>query len=381
MPLPGSACVSQNNETRAREVRSEHLPTLDGWRGLAILTVLLGHGQLAISPPEYSQIAFFRAFNGFGGYGVELFFAISGLLICYKLGTERVATGRLDLMQFYGRRIFRLLPSAVFYILCICLLAAFGLIIVTAGEIFASLFFFRNYWSSFQMPRGHYTSHFWSLSVEEQFYLVIPFAIAMVRWRTLFYSLPLVCFAVALWRGLESHYGLTTTLFPQLVADTGRTDLCIDHLIWGAWFGLILANHQGREKLRRLIGPAWVQGALLLAFLALITLPIPARKIWIASLTPALLVSTILNPSTWLGFLLEKRLLAWTGRISYSLYLWQQLFLLQIGIPESEFAQWPVRLFQNFPLGLPATFLAAALSYYLIEQPLRRRGYRWLRSS
>ena len=111
----------------------------------------------------------------------------------------------------------------------------------------------------------------------------------------------------------------------------------------------------------------------------LITLPVPMRKLWFAFVAPALLVSTILKPASWLGILLENRPLAWVGRISYSLYLWQQIFLLQSGTPEKEFAAWPLRILQNYPFGLPVTFLVAIISYYGLEQPLRRRGYRWLR--
>ncbi|MFM7594142.1 MAG: acyltransferase family protein, partial [Isosphaeraceae bacterium] len=171
---------------------------------------------------------------------------------------------------------------------------------------------------------------------------------------------------------------LGSALLPALQFDTGRTDLCIDHLMWGAWFGLVLASPDGRQMLARYTRPAAIQLALAGLFFMLISQPVPMRKLWFAWVAPALLVATILNPSSWLGLVLENRPLAWVGRISYSLYLWQQLFLLQSGTPDTEFAALPLRTLQNYPFGLPATFLAAIISYYLLEQPLRRRGYRWL---
>ena len=357
----------------------EHLSTLDGWRGLAILAVLLGHGKSAILRPGAAPNALDRAITGFGGYGVELFFAISGLLICYRLGCEKAGNGRLDLIEFYGRRLFRLLPAAFFYLFCVCVIAATGLVAISTGEILASLFFFRNYWTAFNMPGGHYTSHFWSLSVEEQFYLVIPLLITIDARRWLIYGLPLLSIVVGLWRGIESRLRLGSALLPALQFDTGRTDLCIDHLMWGAWFGLILASPDGRRILARFTRPAAIQWSLAGLFIMLVTLPVPMRKLWFAFVAPALLVSTILKPNSWLGIFLENRPLAWVGRISYSLYLWQQIFLLQSGTPEKEFAAWPLRILQNYPFGLPVTFLVAIISYYGLEQPLRRRGYRWLR--
>ncbi|MFM7130193.1 MAG: acyltransferase family protein [bacterium] len=356
----------------------EHLSTLDGWRGLAILAVLLGHGKSAILPPDAQYNALDLGITSLGGYGVELFFAISGLLICYRLGCEKAWNGRLDLLEFYGRRLFRLLPAAFFYLFFVCVIAAVGLVAISTGEILASLFFFRNYWTAFNMPGSHYTAHFWSLSVEEQFYLVIPLLIAIDRRRALLYGLPLASIAVGLWRGVESRLRLGSALLPALQFDTGRTDLCIDHLMWGAWFGLVLASPDGRQMLARYTRPAAIQLALAGLFFMLISQPVPMRKLWFAWVAPALLVATILNPSSWLGLVLENRPLAWVGRISYSLYLWQQLFLLQSGTPDTEFAALPLRTLQNYPFGLPATFLAAIISYYLLEQPLRRRGYRWL---
>lgn len=91
---------------------------------------------------------------------------------------------------------------------------------------------------------------------------------------------------------------------------------------------------------------------------------------------PALLCGTILSPGGPLGRLLEARPLTWIGRLSYSLYLWQQLFLT---IDSAPGLGWPLSLLQNFPFGIPAAFAAACCSYYFIEQPVRRWGRDQLR--
>jgi peptidoglycan/LPS O-acetylase OafA/YrhL len=215
------------------------------------------------------------------------------------------------------------------------------------------------------------------LSVEEHFYFVVPFLIAFAPRRAALVTIPLVAVAVAAWRGVESRYGVSGLPF-----GTKRTDICLDHLAWGAWFGLLLASQSGRLWLTQLGRPVTRWG-LTAAFVVLLAqVPIPAHKVWFAFIAPALLVSTILAPAaSFHGRVLGCQPLAWVGRISYSLYLWQQLFLRAKTPGESAVAnpaEWPLAIFQNYPLGIPAAFVVAAVSFYVFEQPIRRRGYRWL---
>jgi peptidoglycan/LPS O-acetylase OafA/YrhL len=78
---------------------------------------------------------------------------------------------------------------------------------------------------------------------------------------------------------------------------------------------------------------------------------------------PLLIIATVLNPHTWLGRLLEIPVIRWVGRLSYSLYIWQELFTLQRMLP------W-------YPLQFVALFGVAALSFYGLEKPFMKLGYR-----
>ncbi len=283
--------------------------------------------------------------------------------------------------MFYIRRFFRLGPALLVYLLVCINLSLFGIISISSSEVSACLLFYRNYFVSFQSSEaGYYTGHFWSLAVEGQFYIFAPLMMLFWKRLRLLSTFLLGATLIGIWRAIESRYNLSQQVFPTLIFDTGRTDLCLDHLLWGAWFGLLIASSQGRERLRHWLSPSYVQYALLVIFILLITVPIPSRKVWFAIAAPSLLVSTILNSQTSLGKFLETPLLRWIGKISYSLYLWQQLFLLQGGTLHSQMlALPPLGSVQNFPWGIPCTIVAGMASYYFVENPMRKLSSRFLK--
>lgn len=100
-----------------------YLRSLDGWRALAVVAVMLHHGNQAWFPNDWNLKV-----PEFGWYGVELFFAISGLLIFSKLSEEREKTGTLNLKLFFARRFFRLTPALLLYLVACVGLSLFGVI-------------------------------------------------------------------------------------------------------------------------------------------------------------------------------------------------------------------------------------------------------------
>ncbi len=100
--------------------RSSYLPTLDGWRAIAILLVMSDHVK-ALQPGRSSP----AYVPGLGRFGVEIFFAISGLLICSRLLDEEEKTGKIGLKPFYIRRFFRIQPAALLYLLAVLVLTSF----------------------------------------------------------------------------------------------------------------------------------------------------------------------------------------------------------------------------------------------------------------
>ena len=352
-------------QTTLARPRSGYLPTLDGWRAVAIAGVLLDHGTAS----------FFRgsgwySFLRTGPNGVSLFFAISGFLICSRLLEEEQVLGRISLKGFYLRRACRILPAAFAYLGILALLGVSGLVIVTRLEWWSCILFFRNYlppdW--IRAGWGGYTIHYWSLAVEEHFYLLWPALLAFsgrVRAR---YIAAALSVAVAIWRSWDFHHQLVNRYLPGLLFPS-RTDVRLDALLLGCLAALVMAEPRWRTWVQRhfTVGVWW------LCVFAYVLTQVITRKhdygLQESALLAMLVAGTVLHPGGVVGRVLENPALKGVGRLSYSLYLWQQLFLIPGG-------RWPLSILQRFPWNLILVFLLAGMSYELVERPLIRLGHR-----
>ena len=341
-----------------KQGRSNYIPTLDGWRTVAVLLVIGYHG----TPPS---VPWFSLFN-YGHHGVNIFFGISGFLICSRLLDEEDRYGRISLKNFYLRRAFRILPPALLYIFALNLMAALSLMTPpTTLESFASCFFFRNL-----LPPGtstSYTGHYWSLAVEEHFYMIWPAFLILVGSKRALWLTPLVALGFEAWRDLDAAFALT---HPEGMLVYQRTDRCLDGLFWGCALALIMHQPGWRDRLRRLtVMPVWLVCVAALIYVWITPLPysVPMESM----LIPLVLIGTVLHPQTVIGRALESRPLAWLGRLSYSIYLWQSA--LFVGRYQS-----PVDL-QVGPLNVAVLLAVAAASYYLIERPVVAFGHRLTR--
>ena len=350
--------------TSVPTARSGYLPTLDGWRAIAIAGVLLDHATASL--PHASQYGFMRT----GPNGVSVFFAVSGFLICTRLLEEEQLSGSFSLKGFYVRRVCRILPAAFAYLAIIGVIGMLGIITVTPLEWASCFLFFRNYLSYLWIHPGWggYTIHYWSLAVEEHFYLLWPALLAFsgrVRAR---YVAAALAGSVALWRWWDSRHLWMDRHLPGLMFGS-RTDVRLDGLLLGCLAALILAEPRWRDWfVRHFTTGIWWIGAVVYALFSVL-LRKHTYSIWESMLLAALVAGTVVHPEGVLGRCLENRALKWIGRLSYSLYLWQQLFL----IPE---AKYPFSLLQRFPINLVLLFLTAVLSYELLERPMIRLGHR-----
>jgi peptidoglycan/LPS O-acetylase OafA/YrhL len=339
-----------------RDLRG-YLPTLDGWRTLSIAAVILCHDSLHHLGPFNTMWLYMH-----GNLGVDIFFAISGLLICSRLLDEERTSGSISIQNFYLRRAFRILPPAIAFLAALAILARLISLPVGMPEIFASLFFVRNYtffFQHFQTLNPFYTSHFWSLAVEEHFYLLLPalLVFAPKRWRV-----PLL-FLLAAAVGVH-RFVLGTA------ASVMHTDTRLDALVVPAAIAILLQ----KEGLRARLTP-WLRFWPLLA-IAVVGLVIRG---WLPRLQPLALVwscpffvlGTMLRPNSLFARFLELPVMRYFGRLSYSIYLWQQLFF--VGHFGGPVPGWGV--FQRWPLSLLMTIGCAMLSYYVIERPAIRAGH------
>jgi len=352
-----------------------YIPTLDGWRAVAILGVLLCHGSFAflnrggvVHDPRWLDLCFR------GSYGVDIFFGISGFLITSRLLEERRRSGRIDVGRFYARRAFRILPASLTFLGVLALLSRAFPIAVEPGEWWTCLLFSRNYLPS-HGGGGWFTDHFWSLSAEEHFYMLWPATLcsllatsAASRARVWAFGLAL---GTAAWAEFEHHARLLDRVLPSVFMEQ-RTDVRLDGLLWGCFMAMTLADPARREALTRWLGKPWVRVTLALAFVATVMNWLPGTGRAIAAMVPLLLAATALHPGSAAGRLLEWSPLRRLGRLSYSVYLWQQLFLL----PAKELAESPLGALQHWPLNVVSIFACATLSYVLIERPMVRLGHR-----
>ena len=341
------------------------IPTLDGWRAVAIAAVMLSHGFLltgAASRPV--RVAGYIA-QHLGGLGVALFFAISGYLITTLLLEEGELRGGVSLRGFYARRAFRILPAAYLYLIVLAIAGGYGWLdeSLRRGELASAAFFYNNYWPE----RSWFTAHFWSLSMEEHFYLLWPALLGGTGTRRALLATGGLLAANALWRPWSlAHLNLP---YPALQ----RTDMRLDAFLYPGLLAILLHGPY-RVPTLRVLTAAWFRVCSVLALAAawvwMLAGSAPSTGTLVESvLLPAMLVSVIYWPGSLLFRILEWAPLRWVGRISYGLYLWQQLFFR----PTSASLSATV---ESFLPRIALTFAAAIASYYLLERPFLNYGRR-----
>jgi peptidoglycan/LPS O-acetylase OafA/YrhL len=352
------------------------MPALDGMRAICIVMVMASHFGLGSVVP--------------GGFGVTIFFFISGLLITRQLLAEKRSTRRVDLFRFMMRRQLRLYPA----LLAMILLGG-GLFLALGGQLplprlLAALFYYYNY---FDMTQGGIPGRdspfnvLWSLAVEEHFYLLFPLLVAWFGGREGRFArmLAAAILLVTLWRCAVAYSctsgGSLCWGDPQSRTEAG-TDTRLDCILYGAWLATMLGAEQS-GRLSRLIQ----RRAAFLLGLALIVLSLALRnELFRQSLRytiQGLALLPVVGGVLFAPFLSRARALLsgsfmrLLGRLSYSLYLWHWALaacLLQItfGAVEPVSPQGKALLLHAAPLLLPLAFGAACLSYYGVERPLLR---------
>lgn len=332
----------------------ERIVALDGWRGFAILLVLVDHAA------EMSGSAWIHKATRVGATGVGIFFALSGFLITSLLLAEQKKLGRISLGSFYTRRVFRILPPVLVFLATLFFLRESGVLAITNMQLLSPIFLFRNYISG-DWGSGWYTSHFWSLTIEEHFYLIWP--LLLLATRANLKVLSVLALSVAAWRAVSLHYHLLPGPWAP-----GRTDIRIDALLWGCILAIVFSRPQLRDKLNRVF-TGWV-------LLLLIAIDIVSNighgqhnySFYEPIILALLVIWPILHPDSAVCRLLDLPALRFIGRISYSLYIWQQLWLLFPGVP------MPFPRLQSFPVNVALAICCGILSYYLVEKPFIALG-------
>jgi peptidoglycan/LPS O-acetylase OafA/YrhL len=313
-------------------IQREHRRDVEGLRAVAVLLVVLYHCGVPFLP---------------GGYaGVDVFFVISGYLITGLLVRERSTTGRIALGSFYARRIRRLLPAAMLVIAATVAAAYRFLPPLRAPQVAFDALATIGYGLNYRLALAGVDylqadappsplQHFWSLAVEEQFYLVWPLLLIVCwQWRK-----PMLVFVTVASLGLSVW---------QTAANPTWAYFGLHTRAWELGAGALIAVFGGR-RLPRFVTVIGLVAILLAAVLFTDRTAFPgfAALVPVAGAAAVLLAeSSVLDPLRWLG------------RISYSWYLWHWPFLVFGGAH-----RWAA---------VAGSLIAAVGTYYLVENPIRR---------
>jgi peptidoglycan/LPS O-acetylase OafA/YrhL len=331
------------------------IPSLHGLRAISIGFVVISH---LVGPDTFISWkgATGRLLGDLGPLGVRVFFIISGYLITSLLLRELDAKNHIQLTKFYFRRTFRIFPPYYFFLMVVIILQAAGWIELVSGDILHAVTYTINY----HPERSWYIGHGWSLSVEEQFYLLWPAVLFLCGKRR---GLWIACFIIMLCPIIRLGYYY---FIPQLVKweVDYRFETVADSIAIGC---LLSAAHQWLKQEKLYYAILNSRLFILVPVIVFYTcslypstrrnllLGISIQNVGIA----ACIAWCIDNYSGRIGNILNSKPMVFIGEISYSVYLWQQLFLN----PHSS------SIISFFPLNLILVGLASLVSYYIIEQP------------
>ena len=405
----GARTDSAAKEQAPTRPKSRYIPALDGLRTLAVVAVVLYHLNLT-----WAQ----------GGLlGVTIFFVLSGYLITRLLLNEIAKTGRIDLKSFWIRRIRRLFPAVVTVVVVTCALCTvFNHVMLTKmrPDILPSLLFFNNWWQIMQdvsyfnaLGDPSPLTHFWSLAIEEQFYLIWPpLLLAMVSMHV---SKPNTRRVVL---GLAAVSALAMMVLYNPATDPSRvyygTDTRVFSLLLGAWMAFIpdrdlaparLVRHLGLDRLagaakhdksksdtaeaattkpselaRFWSSPASIDlmgvvGLVGLAAMVALTNGYTAFQYrggtLLCSILTLMVIAACVQPQGMVARALAAEPLVWIGKRSYSIYLWHYPLLLLMN-PVANINDTP---WWHYILQVLLVVAAAECSYRFIETPFRKGAF------
>jgi peptidoglycan/LPS O-acetylase OafA/YrhL len=340
-----------------------NIPSLDGIRALSFLIVFVAHDHFMKVP---------------GLFGVAVFFFLSGYLITTLMRIEIEKTGTLSIADFYLRRAFRILPPFYLVLLLIVLVVKAGWLQgrYSYGDLAASVLYLTNYWNIYVHPITMPGFNiFWSLSVEEHFYLIFPFLVLlMLRFRmrrsTQALCLLAICAAVLVWRCvLVFHLHSLDLVFGQ-VTDPLRTMYGTDTRVDSILFGCVLAlwgNPVLDAKPRHSWSFAWAGVVLLLVSFLFRNLAFrETLRYTLQSLAfIPLFISAIRMHDHWAFRWLNLPPMRFLGVLSYTLYLVHFPVLILV-------ERWSSN---RLVVGVCALSISVAISYavhILVERPLAR---------
>jgi len=319
------------------------IPSLDGLRGLSIWAVLLTHASTHFINNSLHGHLLHTILATLAYFGVTVFFVISGFLITHLLLKEHARSSTVSISQFYRRRAVRILPAFLVYVGAVLILGHPTLVQKLYALTFTTSYFF--------VPAYRPLQQLWSLSVEEQFYLLWPmvFVCGLATARRCCWAVMLVC---PLLRLVLMHAGFGPYGYSH------AAPAILDSIAAGCLLAFYYEEMRAFARRRLISNAAFLSLGLGTVLLAEVLYRSNLVLFW--GLVPGLVTLVIAAAVERKDAILNTGPLAWSGLLSYSLYLWQQPLLLFDG---------PLNYLSA---RLALTFLLAYLSYRFVEQPVLR---------
>jgi peptidoglycan/LPS O-acetylase OafA/YrhL len=322
----------------------QRIPSLDGLRAISITLVILGH---LVKWKHASG----EVIGSYGALGVHVFFVLSGYLITNLLLREYDRSSTISLRDFYIRRAYRIFPAAFVFLAVVTVLYWHQM---RWYHVAAAVFYVAN----MDVSRPWIFGHLWSLSIEEQFYLLWPFAVK--KWHRHKTAILLcVFFFTPVFRAALYAFKVQGPL-------SGSLPVYADQLAIGCLLAILA------PRIPKIGGYLALAMLLAVVFIPWFPATSAARTLFMLFVLRPLLHTSLAGLVLHVIQVPYRALnwtpVAWLGKISYSLYLWQELFCTN------------TNLHFGYALVLP-TLACACLSYYLVEQPMLRLRERRARNS
>lgn len=352
-------------------ISKRYLTGIDGLRALSVLAVIAYH--LSMSGAD-------------GGFiGVGIFFVISGYLITDQIITQWERHRKLNILNFWVRRIRRLVPAMVVMMLVVAIWLLFidpSRLIELKGAFLSSIFYYNNwylifhnvsYFESFGPPSP--IGHLWSLAIEGQFYMLWPIIFITVmkiaRQKRRLIAWIMTC-------ALISAFAMALIYAPG--TDPSRVYYGTDTRVFALLIGAALAVAWPSQKLNERISPPARNMLDLVGLIGLILLLVFFNQVseyddllyrggfFVISIITAVVIAVLAHPASRLGTIMGCKPLRWIGERSYSLYIWHfPVIILSTPNVDTDGVNILRLLIQ-----LGVSFLLAALSYKYVEEPIRR---------
>jgi peptidoglycan/LPS O-acetylase OafA/YrhL len=346
------------------EIFSGYIPILDALRGVSILFVVFSHVAFSNNSPVWLNRL--GNFIKVGNLGVQIFFFISGFLITGLLLKEKVKFGEINLRMFYWRRFLRIFPVFYIFLLFVFIASCTKFSTPIDSKSFLGPLLYISNFTYGEYNAGWFLGHSWSLSIEEQFYFIWPFLLVFFsNFRNIYFYLFLI-----------AHILIKVIYYKNPMIGRILLGPFMEYaplLLSGAILAFISFTNsdilkRALKKIKLSFNFIFFIVILFVEYLsghgkfAIILLPF--GKV-ITSTALFFILGYILFVSNKLKTLLKNGVLIFIGKVSYSWYIWQEIFLTQ---SKDYFFSANFSILNIFPYNIICSFVVAVLSYFIVEK-------------